>query len=33
MKEEKKKIKILVLDDEPNITNLVSSILELEGIQ
>jgi CheY-like chemotaxis protein len=33
MKEEKKKIKILVLDDEPNITNLVSSILELEGYE
>jgi DNA-binding response OmpR family regulator len=33
MKAEKKKIKILVLDDEPNITNLVSSILELEGYE
>jgi len=33
MKEENKKIKILVLDDEPNITNLVSSILELEGYE
>jgi len=33
MKGEKKKIKILVLDDEPNITNLVSSILELEGYE
>ncbi|MGB9638068.1 MAG: response regulator [bacterium] len=33
MLENKKKIKILVLDDEPNITNLVSSILELEGYE
>ncbi|MCX7871379.1 MAG: response regulator [bacterium] len=30
---DKKKIKILVLDDEPNITNLVSNILELEGYE
>lgn len=33
MLENKRKIKILVLDDEPNITNLVSSILELEGYE
>ena len=33
MTENKKKIKILVLDDEPNITNLVGNILELEGYE
>ncbi len=33
MTQDKKKIKILVLDDEPNITNLVSNILELEGYE